>query len=56
MDPKSGAIATFETELDAKLAGYTVPLSKEQFSHMQGMNRKQRRAHLAQERRAKKKR
>lgn len=56
MDPRSGAIATFETETDAKKAGYTVPLTKEQFTKFQGMNRKQRRAEIAQQRRDSKRR
>ena len=51
MHPKTGAIATFETELDAKLAGYTVPLSEADFTEFLGMNRKERRAEIARRRR-----
>ncbi len=54
MDPKSGAIATFESDDDAKKAGYTVKLSPDQFKKFQGMNRQQRRAEIARERRSKK--
>jgi hypothetical protein len=51
MDPCSGAIATFETTEDAEQAGYTVPLTQEQFKQFSGMNRRQRLAALAQQRR-----
>jgi len=51
MDPRSGAIATFETDEDAEKAGYTVPLTESQFKQFSGLNRKQRLAALAQQRR-----
>lgn len=51
MDPRSGAIATFETDQDAEKAGYTVKLSPAQFKEFSGLNRKQRLAALAQQRR-----
>lgn len=50
MHPQTGAIATFETDRDAKKAGYTVKLSPEQFKQFQGMNRHDRRAEIAQNR------
>ena len=50
MHPQTGAIATFETDTDAKEAGYTVKLNPEQFKRFQGMNRQQRRAEAAQDR------
>lgn len=43
MNPSTGAIAQFETELDAKDAGFTLALSKEQAEALLAMNRKQRR-------------
>lgn len=51
MDPRSGAIATFETTEDAEKAGYTEPLTQQQFTQFSGMNRRQRLAALAQQRR-----
>lgn len=51
MDPKSGAIGQFETEEDAKLAGFTESLTGKEAGHLQGMNRQQRRAWLAEQRR-----
>lgn len=53
MNPNSGAIATFETKGDAKKAGHTVELSKEEALELGPMNRKQRRAWAAQQRRKK---
>lgn len=50
MNLQTGAIAQFETEADAKLAGYEVKLSKERFTKFQSMNRHARRAQIAQER------
>ena len=55
MDPKTGAIAVFETEKDAQRAGYTVPLTEAEAATLRPMNRKQRRAWLAEQRRAGKK-
>jgi hypothetical protein len=56
MDPKSGAIAHFERESDAKKAGFTVPLSKDQADMAQFMNRKQRRAWASTSRKKNKRR
>ena len=53
MNPDTGAIAHFETEKDAKKAGFTVSLTKEQAGELAGMNRKQRRAWAARQRRSK---
>lgn len=39
MNPDTGAIAEFETEEDAKKAGYTVPLSKEEARKLRIMPR-----------------
>jgi hypothetical protein len=55
MHKETGAVATFETKTDAEAAGYTVPLSQEQYDMALHMNRKQRRAWAAQQRGAKKK-
>lgn len=53
MNPDSGAIAQFERKSDAKKAGFTILLTKKEASLAQGMNRKQRRAWAAKQRRAK---
>ena len=50
MNPDTGAIAHFETEEDARLAGFTESLTAEQAGELAGMNRQQRRAWLAQNR------
>lgn len=42
MNPDTGAIAEFETEDDARQAGYTVPLTREQAVQFKGLNRHQR--------------
>lgn len=39
MNPNTGAIATFETDEDAKAAGHTVPLSKKLAGRMLAMAR-----------------
>ncbi len=54
MHQETGAVATFETKTDADAAGYTVPLSRDQYDMALHMNRKQRRAWSAQQRGAKK--
>jgi hypothetical protein len=43
MHKQTGAIAQFETEADAKAAGYTVPLDEDQLKKVQHMNRAERR-------------
>ncbi len=53
MDPKSGAIAVFERPSDAKKAGFTVALTKEEHEVFYPMNRKQRRAWASKNRKAK---
>jgi hypothetical protein len=53
MNPDSGAVALFEKKSDAKKAGFTVPLTKKEATMAQHMNRKQRRAWAAKNRRAK---
>jgi hypothetical protein len=50
MNPDTGAIARFETEQDAREAGYTQPLTEEQVTMLQPMNRQQRRAWAAEQR------
>lgn len=55
MKPNTGAIAHFETNEDAKAAGHTVPLDKKQTELLMGMNRQQRRAYFAEQRREAKK-
>lgn len=42
MNPDIGAIAHFETEEDAKKAGYTIPLTKELAGKLQQMPRQDR--------------
>lgn len=54
MHKETGAVATFETPADATAAGYSIPLSQEQYDMALHMNRKQRRAWAAQQRGAKK--
>ena len=53
MNPDTGAIARFETQQDADSAGYTLPLTDEQAQELQPMNRQQRRAWAAEQRRKK---
>jgi hypothetical protein len=53
MDPKSGAIAHFETEEDAKKAGYTVLLENAAAEKLLPMNRHDRRKWAAEQRREK---
>lgn len=48
---KQGAIASFETESDAKAAGYTTPLTAAEAAQLLGRNRHERRAALAEMRR-----
>lgn len=43
MHKQTGAIAHFETDEDAKRAGYTVPLNEAQRKETWGMNRAERR-------------
>ncbi len=50
MHPRTGAIETFENDIEALLAGYTVKLDKPQFKQFLTMNRKQRRAEIARTR------
>ncbi|HEX2882240.1 MAG TPA: hypothetical protein VHO25_22120 [Polyangiaceae bacterium] len=52
MQPRTMAIASFENEKDARAAGHTIPLSKDEARELGGMNRKERRGWLAQERKA----
>lgn len=51
MNIDTGAIAEFETEEDAKAAGHTEPLTKDEATRLRGMNRHERRAALAKMRR-----
>lgn len=51
MNPQTYDIKLFETADEAEDRGYTVPLTQKQATHLDGMNRKQRRAWLAQQRR-----
>lgn len=44
---KLGSIATFETDEDAKSAGYKTKLAAEEAEHLRGLNRHERRAELA---------
>jgi hypothetical protein len=50
MNPYSGAIAEFETEADAKAAGHTHPLTRDEAGRLMPMNRHERRAEAARER------
>lgn len=43
MNPDTGSIARFETEEDARRAGYTVPLTDDQANKLAGMSRSERR-------------
>lgn len=54
MNPDTGAIARFETQQDAEQAGYTEPLTDEQVQLLTPMNRQQRRAWAAEQRRSRK--
>jgi hypothetical protein len=55
MHPQTFDIQEFVDEQKARTAGYTVPLSSDEAAELQGMNRKQRRAWLSQQRKAGKK-
>lgn len=48
----AGAIAEFETDEDAKAAGYSTKLSAPEAKELRGLNRHERRARLAELRRA----
>jgi hypothetical protein len=52
MDPKTGAIAQFETDEDAEKAGYTERLSPDQAKQLMPKNRHDRRAELARMRKS----
>lgn len=54
MNPDTGAIAHFETDEDAKQAGFTEPLTDKEAKLLDGMNRHDRRAWLSQKRQAEK--
>lgn len=49
MNSNTGAIAQFETRQDAKLAGFDVPLTPEQYDETFAMPRRQRRAWIAEQ-------
>lgn len=55
MHPQTQAIATFETNEDARRAGHTVKLSEAEAKVLYATNRKERRAKLAELRRERKK-
>lgn len=42
MDPRSGAVATFENDTDAKAAGYTVPVPASEEERVRAMSREER--------------
>lgn len=48
MNPDTGAIARFETDEDAALAGFTEKLTEEQYQQLAPMNRHERRKWLSQ--------
>ena len=50
MNPETGSIAQFETEEDAKLAGYTKSLTDKEAKLLATMNRHDRRAWLSRKR------
>lgn len=50
MHEQTGAIATFETDEDAKQAGYTMPLTDSQRAKLSQLNRHERRKWAAEER------
>jgi hypothetical protein len=52
MNPETFDIAKFETQRLAEEAGYTVPLTEKEATHLGPMNRHQRRAWLVQKRKA----
>ena len=54
MNPNTGAIGIFETKEDAEEAGHTVELTEAEAKSLEGVNRKDRRAKLAQFRREQK--
>ena len=55
MQERTGAIALFETDEDALLAGFKRKLSPEQHAHVSPMNRKDRRKWAAEQRAAERK-
>jgi hypothetical protein len=52
MHPRTFDIQEFVDDQKAQAAGYTVPLSQTEAQELQGMNRKERRAWLSQQRKA----
>jgi hypothetical protein len=52
MNSGTGAIAYFETDFDAKQAGFDVELSEQDVHRLKPMNRKQRRAEAAKMRKS----
>jgi hypothetical protein len=50
MQEQTGAIARFETDDDAKAAGYELPLTDQQAAKLSDMNRHDRRKWAAKER------
>jgi len=50
MNPDTGAIGKFETDEDAKAAGFTVKLTEKEAKLLAGMNRHDRRAWLSRNR------
>lgn len=55
MHPKTYEILEFDSVEQGRAAGFTVPLTKPEAEELKGMNRKERRAWLAQQRKAGKK-
>lgn len=55
MHPKTYEIDEFTSMEEAAKKGFTVPLTKDEAGELSGMNRKQRRAWLSQQRKAGKK-
>lgn len=55
MHPKTYEILEFDSLEQGRAAGFTVPLTKTEAEELSGMNRKERRAWLSQQRKAKKK-
>ena len=54
MNPDTGAIAKFETDDDAKAAGFTEKLTEKEVRLLSQMNRHERRAWLSRERKSRK--
>lgn len=52
MHPQTLDIKEFSSDEEAKAAGYSVKLTGEEANELTGMNRKQRRAWLSQQRKA----